>query len=248
MYPFDSTKCVIHLIKYKKLSYDSDDSDNDNDNATADAINDFITDQYIDLWKMMKKGDLIEDINQSGYRAQGRYYVDDDPKRKKSILKNGLIIRDLYTELDDYGSIPPHFFTITEFPIGYFDEDKIIVNNKFCPKIKKESYWHSDVQPCFIDCKRLKLDKLTDDNIFVDYTDDNTNDNMYTYIILRFKKSNFCLINIAHKGKDKINWMISIFKKDYSILEQSFYDLDDSIIKKISKEHNVDLSNFLTFD
>ncbi len=244
---FSLTKCVIHLIKYKKLSYDSDSSDED-DEPTADKISDFITDQYMDLWKMMKKGDLIENIGKSGYRSEGRYYVDIDHKRKKSIIRNGLIIRDLHTEWDDYGSIPSHFYVITEFPKSYFNEDQIIVNNKYCPKQNKQSYWHCDNQPCFIDTTRLKLKNLTEDNIFMEESDDTR----YVYVIVRFKKVNYCLINaidIKHtnSNKDIIQPVISLFQKDIVCFENDENFVDEYMINVISKEHDIKEENFINF-
>jgi hypothetical protein len=118
---FNKNKCVIHLIDYTK---------EDDEYITADDITEYITDQHSELWFMMKQGDLIENISKSGYRSEGRYYVDIEYSQKPHIqlVRNKLIVKELYREHDTYGTLTPYFHTITQFPIHYFDD--ILVNIK----------------------------------------------------------------------------------------------------------------------
>ena len=154
----------------------------------TDEVEDEVGDinlKFEELIQTMKRGDLIENLSVSGYRSRGRYIVDE--------INNKLVAVELSTEIDGYGNLPPNFLTITEFPIGYFDEANIIdVDNK------KESDWHSEIQPRFIDCQKLKLDKLDPKDVFVDIEKD------ITYTIVNFNNKLYCIC-IAYLFKD-ITW------------------------------------------
>lgn len=227
-------KCVIHII-----SYGSDNSGSEKkENRLLHPINDYITKHYPALWKMIKYGDLIEDIAVSGYRSTGRYIV--DKNNKLSDHKKGLFINQLYTEIDDYGTILPNMYTITKFPIGYFDN--LEMNNKMCPYVKKyESYWHSDVSLSFFDVDFLKLNKLTTDNVYVKTLEDSSK---FMYIILTYKKQNYLIglmdySDSKKKEKEKIQEYIDIFKKC-----NWFYHCEvDQHVLKLAKEENVSEGN-----
>ena len=55
----------------------------------------------------LRRGDIIQDVNQD-YRNYGKYFFD------------GVKIILPYMEIDDYGSIPPSFEAVTEFPVHYW--------------------------------------------------------------------------------------------------------------------------------
>ena len=142
---FDEKKCVIHLIDtsgYKNMC--DDDCDKYNNNDTKDNehyqttkisnINKIITDQHMELWKMMKRGDLVEDINISGHITNGRFIVDSIiDNTKMDIIRHGLVIKDLERTFDTKGTILRTMHIITEFPSGYFDDSNLIVNDYLCP-------------------------------------------------------------------------------------------------------------------
>lgn len=231
---FDETRCVIHLISMDPEDYE--------DVITGDTVTEFITDQHMTLWKMMKRGDLIENICESGYRSQGRYIVDTEHSQPDHVklIKNGLIVRDLYTEYDDYGSIPPHFCTITEFPPNYFEQENIVTNFLLCPNSTASSYWHSDNSPVAFDKKRLKLDRLTSDNVFV------VNDKI-GYIIIRFKKTNYmiCMMNQYLTGPELVESLLQRIKTNELF---DIYKVSDRAIKWIAEKENVDLKNIILID
>lgn len=88
----------------------------------------------------LKRGDIIEDISNSGHYCKGIYMFD------------GYEVVDLYTEYDEVGSPPPIFGCITEFPLDYWswvdieDPDReLSTNKKYVGNIyTSKFYWHSN--------------------------------------------------------------------------------------------------------
>jgi hypothetical protein len=93
---------------------------------TVDDINQ----KYPEMINKMKRGDLVENAFESGYRSQGIYGYD------------GSELVDLETDYDPYGTPPNEFKLIEEFPPGYWDDP--IQNNEFEPNIDSQFYWHSE--------------------------------------------------------------------------------------------------------
>ena len=91
---------------------------------------DDIKEKYPDLVPMMKRGDLIENICESGYRSQGIYCFDG----------TDIVCQD--QRHDNYGTPSSSFRLINEFPPGYWDNPK--VNDKLEPIHESQFYWHSD--------------------------------------------------------------------------------------------------------
>ena len=58
----------------------------------------------------IRRGDVLENVDQSGYRANGVYFFDVDP------TTHGLMICNMDFCWDDYGCIPRSFEVITQFP------------------------------------------------------------------------------------------------------------------------------------
>lgn len=227
-------KCVIHLIycspvleKYEEeteecANYDENEEDaneedvnedNDRKYIDADTVDQYITDQIPDMWNDMRAGDLIEDINRSGYRSDGVYAVDIDESQCESlrIIKNGLRIVNLNAE---YGTIPYNFYAITRFTLGYHNYDSLITNNRFVANIKSyspymthKSYWHAE--PCYtpFDKTELNFDNLTEDDIFYKifnfecFVKCDSVSYLY-YIIVTHKQCNY-LIGSHEKSKEK---------------------------------------------
>lgn len=63
-----------------------------------------------DIEKFIKRGDLVSDTRNSGYRATGVYIFD------------GYWLNALSTEYDAYPHIPSGYTIIDEFPVGYWDD------------------------------------------------------------------------------------------------------------------------------
>ena len=125
---------------------------------------DYLNRKYPGITNVMKRGDIIENVTESGYRSQGIYMWDG----KKVIEQN--------TDWDDYGSPSTEFRLITEFPPGYWDQwygrNEHLPVKKWC-RIDAESqfYWHSNEPPCAMDTDLLKkCPILTKDNVDVYWT------------------------------------------------------------------------------
>lgn len=80
---------------------------------------------------IVKRGDIVENTNESGYRTQGVYFVDE--------VGENISIISPYDEYDDYGTVPVVFHAISEFPLDYWEWDQD----------KYEFYWHSEPSPAF---------------------------------------------------------------------------------------------------
>lgn len=268
---YNKNQCVIHLIdtKFRSEKEKEYDSDSDDEDKNGEFITKFITDQHPELWDMMKRGDLIEDISVSGYRCDGRYYVETEHSQENhiKIIQNGLIVRDLYRGIDMYGTLPPSFHTITDFPIDYFEN--IITNNTLYPRTKSESYWHG---LCLValDLKKLKLNKLTNDNIFhkkvIKYSDfyKSSYNHFYVYAIVTFKKCNYLILqcidgeNKTPKNGDKeiknveerfISYFNDVDDNTYGAIPYNSFSMSDKKhIECIALEESVDIQNILIID
>lgn len=65
---------------------------------------------FPDIEKFIKRGDLVSDTRNSGYRALGVYIFD------------GHWLNALSAEYDAYPHIPSNYTVIDEFPVGYWDD------------------------------------------------------------------------------------------------------------------------------
>ena len=126
------SRATIHLISSSETGYG-----NDGDLERRSLSIKKLESAYPGLTKMMKRGDIIEDIDQSGYRSEGVYLFDG-----KNVVEQN-------DEYDDYGSPPEDFKIITEFQPGHWDQP-LEVNDKYVSG-NSEFYWHSEDLPCAID-------------------------------------------------------------------------------------------------
>ena len=188
-------KCVIHIIEWLiNRSFQPNDDDGEFDEIDEKDINLLIDKYYPKLWSQMKIGDLVEDVTHSGYRSTARYYVDENTYREEKLEINEdtresntndwligrkLVVRKLYWHYDEYGSIPPHFYNITRFPLNYFND--IVVNNPYNILIvdnheksasfdKFKSSWHNGA--ILLDAEKLGLNNITSANIKTSETGD----------------------------------------------------------------------------
>lgn len=129
---------------------DEDDPDMDMlDDGQLQEINSYI--QSISLLPLiLKRGDLIFNSEYGGYRNTGVLIWDG----KKAI--------ELDRELDDYGSIPSQFKTLTEFPFGYFydTESSMGIDHNYIQWMNLSSYAEQakdnfDGHNSFIDVKEI---------------------------------------------------------------------------------------------
>lgn len=262
---FNDKLCVIHLIdlepvkaKIQFLIRANEDTDIKTiGTKMAKHITKYITDQYSELWNMMKYGDLVEDISSSGYRSEGRYIVDKDPDTKDlGILRNGLIIKDLYRKYNISGSIYPNMYILTKFPLGYFDNP--VINTYLGSTMK--SYWHCQLCPVIFNVKKLHLDTLTTDNVYhinlkldnhgdsIDNIDNKINADVdYLYIILKFRGIDYMIIKDYSNAysrycmKKELRKFIEMFKK--SEFHERYDHMNNNNIKYIAKIENIDIKN-----
>ena len=75
-----------------------------------------------DIFKGLKKGDLIENIYESGYRTEGVYIIDykQDITSKNDNQTFYKFVNTLDYDYDDYGSIPKNFLCFSEFEADHF--------------------------------------------------------------------------------------------------------------------------------
>ena len=85
---------------------------------------------YPTIAQLIKRGDIIEDCEESGYRSDGVYFYDGD----------NIIYRDC--SIDMYGSVPKTFKAVSEFPPDYWDEPKYVVDN-WLNEWRQHFNWHS---------------------------------------------------------------------------------------------------------
>jgi hypothetical protein len=248
---FDRTvypdQCVIHLI-------DIDDSIVE---TTAEQVTEYITDQVSELWRDLRDGDLIENINVSGDAMSGVYCVSVDTEQTEAeyIVRNGLNIVDLVWTLDRK-ALPSDFYAITRFPINYYDIDKMIVNNTYALHLSDcKSYWGTERSDEFdvaaeycdsyyvpLDVPKLKLDRLTEDNVFYSGNSDDSDNyegcGMY-YIVITYKKTNYLIGSLCKTEEE----FLDLLDTDYfEFLSDTDNDIDIDILLQ---SENVDNENVM---
>ena len=100
------------------------------------------------------RGDLVENVNEHGYRTEGLYILDNNSS-------GDLIISRLGRESDSYGNVPSTFSLNEQYNPGYwtnaltpFNDDVINLSDL---ETSSESYWHSgDEQPEPLNISNLK--------------------------------------------------------------------------------------------
>lgn len=110
--------------------------------------------KYPNYHKHLKRGDIIENINMSGYRSQGVYMFD------------GSSVIPLQYDFDDYGSVSDKFLVFKDFPPDYwFPWNTLQVDDRYHPGQQSNAYWHGDSGEPLIDKNALT-------NRFVNTSDD----------------------------------------------------------------------------
>jgi len=189
---------------------------------------------------MMKEGDLVEDLDTSGYRSLGRFIVKKDKSDK-------LYVDSLHTDYDDYGTVPPEFATITKFPVGYFND--LVTNDGFHVGTEYKSYWHSNECYMWIDKAKLKLNNLTFDMIKIK----KNGDDYCVHIVVEHNKSKYLLYNICSKKYGPTPLTSSNIKKEFMELFDypifNGYDKNDievtDTLTKILIKHDINKENVM---
>jgi len=243
---FNEEKCVIHLIDLSDIREEEDFDINN----ILDIISNFITDQHMELWRLMKKGDFIEDISVDVSDEIGQTKrlfivdnVDNVDSKDLNVIRHGLGIKNLCTDYDKFGSIYSDMYTITEFSIGYFDD--FVVNDYLCPYNTSKMYWHFKKSPVCFNVSKLKLNKLINDNVFSASIQKESYLIEFLYIIIKYKNDNYMIIRefsneyFKYDMKKEETAFIDIFKKS-KLLE--CYELSDNI-KILAEKENIQIKN-----
>lgn len=262
------TKCVMHLIDFDQMelfdfdtgSFDSIDQFELNE---LENMARFISQHHSELWDVMKRGDLIKDVSISSDNeilnpTVGVYVVDklDFETNEISgihIIRNGLTIRNLHKDsgkgkITRY-NIPSDMYSITQFPLGYFDD--IVINDEYSPYYhdpRTISLWYSK---CMIslDKKALKINKNT--KVFhktknVLYEDRMINVD-YLYVVLKFNNEKYMIISEYVPLPTKYNIAkekLAFIKK---LRKQNLFELEDIVgdVESIAKAHKIDSKNIV---
>lgn len=246
-------------------------------------ITDYITDQYCELWNIMKRGDLLEDVSITQFNdhldcmdnfspTRGRYIIDkvcsdlsyntqskgNNRLKGSDITRNGLTIKYLVRNVSPKTimcyTIPMDMYTITDFPIGYFDN--IVINDALCLTMGSlrligttHISWGSGNCLVSLDINKLHLNKLTKnkvkhviknrENIIIDYL----------YVIITFHSIRYMIISEYSSALMRYDMKIELkhfMNKLKTVQHMDTYNRkDDILMKDIANSENILMNNVL---
>ena len=131
---------TIHLFDSGKFS----DKTDENEDGEVDLA--VINSNVLNILKcQLRRGDLLEDIAQSGYRSQGLY------------IYNGEQITQIAYSLDDYGCIGREYVVYREFGPMHWSFGEMSVNDQLCPGESSAACWHSgDLPSLYVDTEAIR--------------------------------------------------------------------------------------------
>lgn len=154
------------------------------------------------LFHSIRRGDLFENTSESGYRCAGRYIFDVQIDAVTGVKT--VTIEHLSDVPDDYGSIPEKFKPIVEFPLDYWNDNKIKAlsfDGTGC-----SSYWHGEMTPDMTmdaDLQKQFMDAFSDTKCLK-----KTKNEFKKYGLILYDWSNAKYYRVEHNG------LIYIFKID----------------------------------
>jgi hypothetical protein len=261
--------CTVYLIDTSNYEHLVDLTKVDtNQRISGLCLTDLISDQYMELWGTMKRGDLIYDVrtlidtctndnddNESvdslkvNQMIQFPHIVDVDKDQPDHIriLRHGLVIRDPCTSWDPLGSVFPDMFTLTEFPIRYFDQP--VYRTDMCKYYDIETeIGPSPPFSIWLDVVRLRLNVLNHENVFylraIEYPVQTVH---YLYVILTFKKNDYMIITkIFHQESMTDMILIDLFIDYFEdpCLTKTSNNIDYKITE-IAMNENIPIDNVL---
>lgn len=99
---------------------------NNNINHLLDTLNNSDNVELIKLRNIIRHGDVLEDVSESGYRSNGLYFFD---KSNKDYIKIVIAGQNDDLEMNEY-FIPKKFESITQFQNPYYwDQEKMQISN-----------------------------------------------------------------------------------------------------------------------
>lgn len=210
-----TNKAVIHLVAL----------DNDGEDIKSSQLKK----NYPGIFQMMKRGDIIEDINESGYRSQGIWFFDGE----------GIIYQ--YYELDDYGTPPIEFELITEFPPGYWDQEEEENNlakvNQWYVTGESQFYWHQG--SCVLSPLGQNLNPMILEKINHHLQNITIKDANFNYIIFEHLGTLYLLHICGDVNYNQLN------TKEIFVKKLEYYLDQPELIDFLSK-NNIKIQNVLT--
>jgi len=184
-------KATVYLISGKKIVEAAKSGKYEDERQYPLYDIDDIERVYPGIKGMVKRGDIFEDVDESGYRLDGVFLYDG----QKTINQGH--------EYDDYGYPPDELKLIIEFPPGYWDVNNLIINDTFEKPRRKglESagtvilspsfYWHSESTPSFLYFDELGISRdittskvsFTYPRIYNDGTEEEVDFNLKYFIL-----------------------------------------------------------------
>ena len=156
--------------------------------------------KYPDFKKYLRRGDIIENIPESGYRSNGVYMFD------------GEKVIGLNYDFDDYGSPSKEFLVFKEFSPDYWNYE-LNVNNIYHPNNKSKFYWHRS--PAYVVVDKNILRPLVEKGVTKD-----VEENRYyylNYVTLEFQNKKY-KVTIP----DRFNELEELYYYDYGEYVQHF--------------------------
>jgi len=207
-----------------------------------EMISSLITNQYMELWNILKIGDFIENTF-----TKNKFILDKSSKLK--IIQNNLILKNLF--IDKY--ILPHFYTLTDYKLNYFDDISII--NTYT----KMKYYNPEIlikQPIFFDINKLHLLQNLNINNISHYQKNNYSilyeckyTVIYLYIIFSYNKNEYMIISkysdeyLQYDIKKEIIKFMTQFKTENNIFFCEDCITDD--ILNIANIENINIENII---
>lgn len=135
---FRADRATIHLFSQEEANDEgSDGGDEEEDDGDSPGIYKMDKKSFQKLRPYLRRGDLLENVLESGYRSSGLYIYD------------GKNVTHLGDDLDDYGCMHKSYVIYKEFNPHYWDFSSMNVHNLLVPETDHTSAgWHSGDYPC----------------------------------------------------------------------------------------------------
>jgi hypothetical protein len=179
-----------------------------------------------EIFNGLKKGDLIENIYESGYRTEGVYIIDYDKS------KNNKYVSTLNYDYDDYGSISDNFLCFSEFEADHFMRANF-----------KNASWHTNtIGVSTLDIKNKNKKELffNDSNILI-Y---NYNKNKYLFDIEEDHLKDEFYDNIINNKESIELFEVNSFREYQTNNSYDDLDHDNSIILRTPFSYNKKNTSF----
>jgi hypothetical protein len=129
----------------------------------------------------LQNGDIVEFLQDSGYRSQGIKMVYVDENKCTQLVDQNI-------DCDDYGSPSNHFVVLKDFPPRYWNHAHLLINDKFAPGQKTKFYWHSDRLPVTLNKELIEAQVR---NVVYELKHDGV---VYPYVVVEYSGEKYGVI------------------------------------------------------